>query len=64
MLAGVKKGDRVLTAGGLYGSVINVRGDVLDLKLSDQLKVELNRAFVTKVITGAVEAVKEPQAAR
>lgn len=50
MIEGVKKGDRILTAGGLYGSVVGVRGDVLDVKLAETLKVEVNRNFISRVM--------------
>lgn len=50
MLEGIKKGDKVLTAGGIYGQVIGVRGDTIDLKLADNLKVEANRSYIARVI--------------
>ena len=62
MLLGVKRSDRVLTAGGIYGTVVNARGDILDLKLADNLKVEVNRQYVAKVIVTALaeNGAKEP----
>lgn len=65
LIAGVKRMDRVLTSGGLYGTVVNVRGDVLDLKLADNLKVEMSRHYVAKVITATVteNGSKEPTVA-
>ncbi|MEK6544108.1 MAG: preprotein translocase subunit YajC [Elusimicrobiota bacterium] len=55
MLAAVKRGDKVLTAGGLYATVQGVRADILDVRIGDNAKAELNRNFVTKVIAAAVE---------
>lgn len=62
MITGVKRGDRVLTSGGLYGTVIGVRGDSLDLKVSDNVKVEINRHYVARVIAGSDGSVPAPPA--
>ena len=51
MLESLKKGDRVITSGGIHGTIVGVKDDVVVLKISDEVKVE-----VTK---GAVAAVKE-----
>ncbi|MBI4667745.1 MAG: preprotein translocase subunit YajC [Elusimicrobia bacterium] len=62
MLTGVKRMDKILTNGGLYGTVVNVRGDILDVKLSDNVKVELNRHYVAKVITSQDGTASQPPA--
>ncbi len=61
MISNLKRGDKVLTAGGLYGSVSNIRGDILDLKVADNLKVEVSRHFVTKVVNAAAVSATEDQ---
>ena len=50
MLTGVKKGDRVLTASGLYGTVSGVKDDVLVLQIADNVKVEMLKSAVTGVV--------------
>jgi preprotein translocase subunit YajC len=52
MLAALKKGDRVVTSGGLYGTIQGVEGDVVALKIADNVKVRLARSAVTGVLTG------------
>lgn len=59
MIAELKRGDRVLTSGGLYGTINNIRGEILDVKLGDNLKVELSRHFVTKVVSVANAAPED-----
>jgi len=49
MLAAVKKGDRVLTASGLYGIVAGVKDDIVVLKIADDVKVEMIKSAVTAV---------------
>ncbi len=49
MLGAIKKGDRVLTTGGVYGTVVNLRGPDLDLKIADEVKVLVTRASVSRL---------------
>lgn len=46
MLDAVKKGDRVITSGGLHGVVKDVREDVLLVKIAENTVVELSRGAV------------------
>ena len=50
MLSGVKKGDRVLTASGLYGTIAGVKDDVLVVQIADNVKVEMVKSAVTGVV--------------
>lgn len=50
MLANLKTGDRVLTTGGLYGSVVGFRGDVVQLQIANQVKVEVIRSAVAGIV--------------
>ena len=38
MLANIKKGDKVLTAGGIYGRVLEVDGDVLTVDIGHEMR--------------------------
>lgn len=55
MLNSLKKGDRVVTSGGIYGTVQGVEGDVVYLKIADNVKVKLARNAVTGVVAGEAE---------
>jgi preprotein translocase subunit YajC len=55
MLAGVKKGDRVLTASGLYGTVSGVKDDVVVLQIAENVKVEMLKSAVTGVVSSSAE---------
>ncbi|MBI3297510.1 MAG: preprotein translocase subunit YajC [Elusimicrobia bacterium] len=52
MLAALKKGDRIVTSGGLYAVIVDLRGPDLDVKLGDSLKVRITRASVAKLANG------------
>ncbi|MBI4063645.1 MAG: preprotein translocase subunit YajC [Elusimicrobia bacterium] len=60
MLTAIKRNDRVLTSGGVYGTVLNIKGDILDVKLADNVKVEVNRSYIAKVITSAQNGAAAP----
>lgn len=46
-LQNLKKGDYVLTGGGMYGRITAVEGDVLHVQLADSLTVKVNRGFIS-----------------
>jgi preprotein translocase subunit YajC len=49
MIGALKKGDRVVTASGLYGTVVGMRDDVVVLKIAENVKVEMLKSAVTGV---------------
>ena len=52
MLDSLKKGDRVITTGGLYGTIQGLEADVVQLKIADNVKVRLLRSAVASVLGG------------
>jgi len=52
MLEAIQRGDRVLTTGGIYGTVKDVKGDVLVLTIAENVKVEVAKGAITSVATG------------
>jgi preprotein translocase subunit YajC len=49
MVEALKVGDRVLTQGGLYGTVSEIRDDSVRVKIAENVKVEFARAAITQV---------------
>lgn len=47
MLAALKKGDRVITSGGLIGTIVGIADQTVSLKLGDSVRVECLRSAVT-----------------
>lgn len=58
MLTELKKGDRVVTNGGILGTIIALRGEIVDLKISEGTIVQLERAAVASLINPETPAVK------
>ena len=46
MLADLKKGDKVVTQGGIHGTVAAVSDTVVQLKIADNVKIEVARHAV------------------
>lgn len=52
MLGELKTGDRVVTSGGLRGTIIGLKDDALTLRVPpDNLKLEVSRGSVVQVNT-------------
>lgn len=59
MLEGLKKGDYVITGGGLYGRIVEVNGDEMTINLG-QTEVKVARAYVSGMVEPkAKEAAKD-----
>jgi len=52
MLSQIKKGDRVLFAGGLIGEVAQLDEKTAKIKVADNLRLEVARGSITAVLTG------------
>src|SRR5215469_1420890 len=46
MLSALKTGDKVVTTGGLYGTIVALDGDAIQLRIADQVKVKVARSAV------------------
>ena len=49
MLSSIRKGDRVLTTGGLFGTVVGTKDDVVVLKVADDVKMEFSRQSIVQI---------------
>jgi len=49
MLAALKKGDRVVTIGGINGTIQSVREQTVVVKVDDNTKIEFNRSAISTV---------------
>jgi preprotein translocase subunit YajC len=47
MVENLKKGDRVVTSGGMYGEVAAVAGAAVVLKIADNVKVKIAKSAIT-----------------
>ena len=47
MLAKIKKGDRIVTSGGIHAEVTGLTEDVLTVKIANNVSVKINRSAVS-----------------
>ena len=47
MLANLKTGDRVVTSGGIYGTIAGFKDNVVQLQVASQLKLDVARSAIT-----------------
>ncbi|WP_236027906.1 preprotein translocase subunit YajC [Candidatus Methylacidithermus pantelleriae] len=50
MLASVKSGDRVVTQGGILGTVTNVKERTVIVRVADNVKIEVLKSALTSVL--------------
>ncbi len=47
MLQDLKAGDRVVTNGGIHGTVVGVSDDLVQLRIADQVKIDVSKSAVS-----------------
>lgn len=50
MIEAIKSGDRVLFAGGLVGTIVNIKDQTVMVKVADNVKLEAARGAITAVL--------------
>ena len=46
MLRNLKNGDKVITSSGIYGTIVGLEDDALQLRIADQVKIKISRSAV------------------
>jgi preprotein translocase subunit YajC len=49
MLEALKPGDRVVTSGGLIGTIVAVDRDIVQLRVADKIKVDVTKSSVVSL---------------
>lgn len=61
MLASIKKGDKVVTIGGVHGIVQNVRDTTVIIKVDDNVKMEFLRSAISSVLSSKEEKIEDKE---
>jgi len=64
MLQNLKRGDRVVTSGGIYGTIIKIRNDVVHLEIADQVRIRISKGSISDMVAEAdkvFDEVEEPK---
>ncbi|MDR3275801.1 MAG: preprotein translocase subunit YajC [Treponema sp.] len=62
MLSAIKKGDKIVTIGGIHGTIYTVRDDSVIVKVDDGTKIEFSRSAVSSIVAEGKAAVEEKSA--
>ncbi|MBP7479247.1 MAG: preprotein translocase subunit YajC [Spirochaetaceae bacterium] len=55
MIAALKKGDKVITIGGIHGTVSSTKEKTVIVKVDDNTKIEFLRSAISTVVTDKAE---------
>jgi preprotein translocase subunit YajC len=47
MIDNLKSGDKIVTSGGIYGTIVGFKGDRVQLRIAENVKIELSRNAIT-----------------
>ena len=59
MIANLKKGTRIVTSGGIYGTIQSIDDTTIGLEIAEKVKIKISRGNVGAVISDAEPAQKE-----
>ena len=51
MIETLKKGDRVMTSGGIFGTVVGMKDNIVVLRIDENTKIEIIKSAVSTVVT-------------
>ncbi len=61
MLDALKKGDKVITIGGIHGVVAQTKEQTVVIKVEDGTKIEFNRTAISTVVSDKPAATEAPE---
>ena len=61
MLDALQKGDQILTSGGIYGTVVGLRGNDVEIKIADDVKVRIIKSAIGTVIKPDTATANNPE---
>ena len=59
MLQNLKRGDRVITSSGIYGTIDDIDDKTVQLKIANQVKVKMSRSAISGVEQGGASESSE-----
>jgi len=59
LIASLKNGDKVITNGGVYGTIAGVRENTFILKVADQVKMEVSKNAIASLQTPSEDSTSK-----
>lgn len=60
LLSGLKRGDSVITSGGIYGRIVEINNDIISLEVADKVRIKVARGFVSGLAGSGQDAAPQP----
>jgi preprotein translocase subunit YajC len=64
MISNVKKGDRIVTSGGIHGDVTHVGETTMTVKIADKVRIKLARGNVAALVAVASSQVQKSKSSK
>jgi preprotein translocase subunit YajC len=59
LLANLKRGDSVITSGGIYGRIVEINENIVTMEIADKIRIKVARGFISGT-AGPGEPVPQP----
>ena len=46
LLDNLKKGDRIITSGGIIGTIVNIDDQLVNVEIADKVRIEMGRPYI------------------
>ena len=46
LLDNLKRGDRIITSGGMIGTIINIDDQIVNVEIADKVRIEMARPYI------------------
>ena len=60
MLKNLKKNDEVVTTGGMFGTVVNLKPESVTLRVDDNVRIEVERSAIARLVSSPKAQGTEP----
>jgi preprotein translocase subunit YajC len=60
MLESVKKGDEIITQGGIYGRIVATGDNILTVEIADKVRIRVGRPYVAGLASSPPPADQNP----
>ncbi len=58
MISNLKKGNRIVTSGGIYGTITSIDDTTIGVEIAEKVKIKLSRGNVAALVSDNETAVK------
>lgn len=64
MVKHLKKHDEVVTSGGLFGTVVNVKPDAVTLRVDENVRIDVEKSAIARLVKSRAPETEAPSGVR